>query len=270
MDVTSATARNTWILDWERDAITKLSVGGSDNLQPVWAPDGEGIAFVSNRGANRVRNIYWQRADGSGEAVPLTTGDTIKVGYSWHPSGRFLAFTEATLASRNNVMVMPIDGTTAAGLLPGQPAPFVNTPAEETRPQFSPDGKWLAYSSDESGQYEVYVRPFPGPGGRRQLSTAGGNHHQWSQARSELIYRSLVGTLMVVRYKVEEAAFQPDKPQLWSGKPIFVSTRGYALHPDGNRIAIEPEIEGLTAPLNRLTIVTGFFDELRRLAPPQK
>ncbi len=247
--------------------MTRLSFGGTDNLGPDWASDGEIVIFVSNRGANRVRNLYWQRADGSNEAIALTSGQTPKGWPSWHPHRRVIAFSDATLDARSDIMTMPVEGSITSGFKPGQLTAFVKTPAQETNPVFSPDGNWLAYVSDESGRTEVYVRPYPGPGGKWQISTAGGSNPQWLRRPAELAYVALDRSLMAVHYSTAGAAFNADRPRTWSTKPVIVSNRGYALHPDGNRVAVETQSDMVVAPINRLTIVTAFFDELRRLSP---
>jgi Tol biopolymer transport system component len=256
--------RDIWIINGESS--TRLTFGGSDNFRPVWTDDGEGILFVSNRGSNRIRNIYWQRADGSGEPVALTSGDTSKDAFSWHPTGRFLAFTEASSGSRGDISVMEIAGTVGTGFRAGLVTSFVKTAADELRPAFSPDGKWLAYVSDESGRPEVYVRPFPDAGGKWLVSTGGGQNPEWSR-RSELIYQTPDRRLMVVPYSIRGGAFVASPPQSWSPRPHLITNRGYALHPDGNRIAFETPSESVFAPVSRVTLVTGFFDELRRVAP---
>jgi serine/threonine-protein kinase len=166
-------------------------------------------------------------------------------------------------------MVAPIEGTTATELRMGQPMPFANVAAQEGRPRFSPDGKWLSYESNESGTTEVYVRPFPGPGGRSQVSTTGGNFHEWVQDRPELLYRTPDRVLMSVPYTTNGGVFQAGKPRVWGAKPLVVTERGYAPHSDGNRLAIAPS-EDTFAPINTVTIVTNFFDELRRRVPNQR
>ena len=98
--------RDIWILDWERDVISKLIFGDSDDFHALWSPDGKAIAFVSNRRANGVRNVYWQRADGGGSVAALTTGDTPKQPESWHPNGHLLAITDSSLETGNDVFAV--------------------------------------------------------------------------------------------------------------------------------------------------------------------
>jgi serine/threonine-protein kinase len=171
-------------------------------------------------------------------------------------------------------MTLPIEGDEKSGWKPGEPKPFLNSPSNEMEPAFSPDGRWLAYESNESGNYEVYVRPFPGPGGRWQISTGGGVFPGWFHNGKELFYRTPDNKIMVVTYSTSGDSFHADKPQLWS--PGQFTDRGlgnpnFGLHPDGKRFAVlkAPGI-GQTAAVNRVSFIFDFFDELRRKLPPSK
>ena len=97
-------------------------------------------------------------------------------------------------------MILPLEGDEASGWKPGTPTVFLNGPSNEQQPRFSPDGHWLAYESNESGRLEIYVRPFPGPGGKLPISTGGGTNAVWSRARHELLYLAPDGRIMVVPY----------------------------------------------------------------------
>ena len=137
-------------------------------------------------------------------------------------------------------------------------------------PRFSPDGRWLAYESNESGgAFEIYVRPFPGPGGKSRISTGGGTNAVWSRARHELLYLAPDGRIMVVPYTVAGEAFQAEKPRVWSETRVQVrpSTGGsFDLHPDGERVVMAPATAATAGPTH-VTLIFNFFDELRRLAP---
>ena len=139
---------------------------------------------------------------------------------------------------------------------------------------FSPDGRWIAYYSDESGRNEVFVRPFPGPGGSKwQISTAGGTYPIWSRTRHELIYKGLDNVLMVASYTIDGNSFKADKPKVWSPQALQQRPRQrvYDLHPDGERIAafVTPENPS-AAPRDKAVFIFNFFDELRRIALPKK
>ena len=168
-------------------------------------------------------------------------------------------------------MVLPIEGDDATGWKPGKPTVFLNSPFVEREPMFSPDGRWLAYESNESGRYEVYVRPFPGAGGKWQISTDGGFVPTWSRTRRELFYATPDQRIMVASYTVESDSFRADKPRLWSEVRFTLrpgAARSFDLHPDGDRFALAAVPETQTdAKRDKLVFVFNFFDELRRIAP---
>jgi eukaryotic-like serine/threonine-protein kinase len=190
---------------------------------------------------------------------------------SWHPSGKFLAFEEVHQANVD-IMILPIEGNDASRWKPGTPTPFLNGPFIEGFPMFSPDGRWLAYSSNETGRHEVYVRPFPGQGGKWQVSTGGGTHPTWSRAKRELFY-GLDGQIMVAPYTVQADSFRAEKPRLWSEgryQPRGPS-RMFDLHPDGERVALAPAAQTSDVTGQKSVVfIFNFFDELRRVAPATK
>ena len=135
---------------------------------------------------------------------------------------------------------------------------------------FSPDGRWLAYASIESGRTEVYVRPFPGPGGKWQISTGGGNYPTWSRTKRELFYGTSNGQIMVAAFTVEGDSFRAEKPRLWSEGRYMTrgSSRMFDLHPDGERFALAPAAQAPGgAKQDKVVFIFNFFDELRRIAP---
>ena len=175
-----------------------------------------------------------------------------------------------------------MEGDEASGWKPGKPTVFVNSPTQtfnsptQTWPSmFSPDGRWLAYVSDESGRTEVYVRPFPGPGGVWQISNAGGLWSMWSRTRHELFYQtpSADRRIMVASYTVEGDSFHADQPRLWSEARFALRSRQRAidLHPDGERFAVAavPETQAAVKQ-DKVVFIFNFFDELRRIAPVAK
>src|SRR5207248_3581252 len=136
-------------------------------------------------------------------------------------------------------------------------------------PVFSPDGRWLAYSSNESGRDEVHVRPFPGPGGVVQISISGGEFPIWSRNTRQLFFRGADGRITVSRYTVQGDSFVASKPQAWSGQRIFTTSPPlptYDLAPDGKRFAEILYADGAAEqkPITHVTFVVNFFDELRR------
>ena len=138
-------------------------------------------------------------------------------------------------------MILPMEGDDVSGWKPGTPTAFLNSPSEEMQPNFSPDGRWLAYQSNETGRYEVYVRPFPGHGDGWRISTGGGTFPTWSRTRRELFY-GLNGQIMVAAYAVEGDAFRAEKPRPLPNARYRAAgpARMFDLHPDGERFAVAP------------------------------
>jgi len=131
----------------------------------------------------------------------------------------------------------------------------------------SPDGHWLAYMSNESGHYQVYVRPFPGPGGKWQISTGGGVFPEWSPNGREIFYRTLENKIMVAAYTATGDSFRAEKPRSWSDVQIFdlgYFERDFALHPDGGRIAVLKAPAEAQSGVTKVTFIFNFFHEIRR------
>jgi serine/threonine-protein kinase len=213
--------------------------------------------------------LYWVRADGTSEPQRLTDSNTNQIPTSWHPSGKFLAYYETRPDTRQDIMILPMEGDETSGWKPGKPTPFLQTPFAEAEPAFSPDGRWIAYLSDESGRGEIYVRPFPGPGGKWQISTAGGVLPTWSKNGREIFFEAFDKKIMVVNYQVEGESFHAGKPQVWSEATIASagSVRDFDLHPDGQRFAILKAADTQPQKLDKVTFVFNFADVLRKLVP---
>jgi serine/threonine-protein kinase len=259
-----------WVYEWEHERASQLTLHPSQNQKPVWTPDGRRIVFWSNRDAQQ--NLYWQRANGTGDAQRLTHSEYPQSAASWHPSGKILAFQETRPQTSADLMYVRVEGDEVTGWRPGPATAFLNTAATEREPMFSPDGKWLAYQSNDLGRFEVYVRPFPGPGGTWRISTAGGITPTWSRTRREILYRSPENQLMVVAYTASGDSFRAEKPRLWAEGYIGPQTgqRSFDLHPDGERVAVAPELGSVDRPQDRLVLILNFFDELRRMAATAK
>jgi Tol biopolymer transport system component len=271
-----------WVYELARDNLTKLTTNPASDLYPVWSPDGRWIVYGSQRDREGVSNLYVQRSDGTGDVIRLTDSIDSQVPGSWHPSGNAIAFHEGNpLRERQNLVVLPLDGDSMSGWKAGKPAVFLDGPSLKSQAIFSPDGNWLAYTDNESGRYEIFVRPYPPGPGRWQISSGGGTDPKWSQKQPELLFRTADGqTIQAVRYQVDSKTFRADKPYRWTtGRfgyaPGLRAGVIYDLHPDGERVAgaMSPDTNDATAgreALDTLTFVFGFFDELRRLVPAAK
>jgi serine/threonine-protein kinase len=272
IDISDGTQTDVWIYDWQRDTLSRRTFHNADDVRPVWSPDGTRIAFASRRDNPAAFNIYWQRADGTGEAERLTTSKNSQWATSFHPNGRLLAFTENTSAGPADVMMLPIEGDEKSGWKPGTPTAFLKAPYAESSPMFSPDGRWVAYLSGEGGRTEIFVQPYPGPGGKYQISAAAADDPTWSRTAPEFFFVSAADLrIMVMPYRVEGNTFNAGKPVALHDTRIAVRprppSRDLDLHPDGKRFVVAGAEDEAGQKLDKVVFVFNFFDELRRIAP---
>ncbi len=259
-----------WVYDLDRASLDRVTFERETvDAEPVWTPDSQRVVFRSTRDNAAVSNLYWKRADNTGAVQRLTTSDNNQFPGAWHPSGKYFAFHQQSARSNADIWILPMEGDEKSGWKPGTPTVFLNTTATEGEPVFSPDGRWLAYTSNENGPIEVYVRPFPGPGGPWQVSSGGGLTPVWSRTKNELLYGTLNQQIMVASYRVEGDSFQRDEPRVWSETRFATRRRrSFDLHPDGNRVVLAPEAQPhALVKQDRIVFVFNFFDELRRRVP---
>jgi len=262
-----------WVDDLSRDTLTRLTFDGN-NIGPIWTPDGQRITYVHfGKPGMGEGDFYWTHADGTGSPLRLTETRNRKFPAAWHPSGKLLAFDQLMPGGIYSTMTMAIEGNDKQGWKPGEIRPFLTSSYTESESSFSPDGRWLAYNSFETGKFEIYVRPFPGPGGKWQISTGGGSYPKWSRASKELFYRTLDSRIMVAPYSISGDTFIPRKPQLWSPGQFSerVGNVNFDIHPDGKRAVVlkVPVSKEDSAP-SKFNFVFNFFDQLRRRIPPGK
>jgi serine/threonine-protein kinase len=246
-----------WVSDASQDTFTRLTFEGTANTTLAWSPDGR-IAYRSWR--EGTPSIFFQALDGSDAAERLTTGDYARSPSSFSSDGQFLAFIEQTAETGRDVWVL--------NLVDRKPEPFLNAPYEETAPTFSPDRNWLAYCSDETGRREIYLRPYPGPGGKRQISTDGGQEPAWNPKGGELFYRS--GNKVMAVNIDTESGFSAGSPRtLFEGSylPTTASFSYYDISPDGERfLMLKPVETEATAP-TQIHVVLNWHEELKQKAP---
>jgi len=250
-----------WLYDFARETLTRVTFEGNVNLNAVWTPDGKRIAFNSSK--DGPLSLFWQRADGSGGLERLTTSEYPHVPMSWSPDGQLLAFMEVNPTSGYDIWVLRLSDRKAQ--------PFLRTPFNESSPRFSPDGRWLAYISDESGRYEVYVQPYPGPGGKWQISTEGGTEPTWNPNGRELFFRN--GDKMMTVNIAAQSGFSASKPRMLFEGPYVPSpatATNYSISPDGQRfLMLKPADASDVAP-TQINVVLNWFEELKRRVPTGK
>jgi serine/threonine-protein kinase len=250
-----------WLFDLARETLTRLTFQGSINQLGAWMPDGKRIAFQSNK--EGPANIFWQLADGSGGLERLTTGESIQTPNSSSPDGQLLAFIEVDPTTGFDILVLRMGDRKAQ--------PFLRTQFNESAPRFSPDGRWLAYISDESGRSETYVQPYPGPGSKWQISTEGGTEPVWNPNGRELFYRS--GDKMIAVEVTTQPGFSAGKPKvLFEGQyvPTPSSFPNYDVSPDGQRfLMLKPSEQAQAAP-TQINVVLNWFEELKQKVPTGK
>jgi len=262
---------DVYVQDLERDTTNKLA--SYNGIGPIWTPDGKHIVLRSGTAHAGAFSVSWLRSDGAAEPQALLETQDNTVPWSFSPDGRRLAYFENSPEHGFDLWTVPLDITDLDHPKAGKPELFLSTPHDEMVPRFSPDGRWIAYRSNESGIDEVYVRPFPAVrGGKWQISSGGGLYGIWSNDGHELFYESPDSRIMVVDYTVEGDTFVPGKRRVWSDKPLFYpGNSNLDLAPDGKRFAVLTTPEGLEEPHGSLhvTFLLNFFDELRRKLPPK-
>jgi serine/threonine-protein kinase len=219
------------------------------SLSPVWTPDGRSVAYFSRQ------DMYWRPADGSAEAQLLLARDFPQYPKSWTKDGRVLIFAEDHPTTRGDVWMLSLGG---------EPRPLLTTAAHEMVPRLSPDDRWLAYSSDESGRHEVYVRPFPNVNrGKWLVSTSGGMAPVWSPNGRELFY--LNGTAMMgVAVNTRGSQFDIGAPELLFTGPFETGSPQFDVSADGSFVMVEADPD---AKPTQIHLVTNWLAELKRLVP---
>jgi Tol biopolymer transport system component len=253
-----------WLYNLSRETLTRLTFQGGTNYNPVWTRDGKRIAFVSVS-----RGLFWQLADGSGGLERLGFGAP----YSWSPDGQVLACLGNNSSTGEGIWMLRLGDPSPGSGQGRKEEPFLRTPFNNGAAQFSPDGRWLAYASDESGRWEIYVQPYPGPGGKWQISTEGGTEPVWNPNGRELFYRS--GDKMMAAEITTQPSFSAGKPKvLFAGQyqpsPNPVPNANYDVSPDGQRFLMLKPISAAEATPTQINVVLNWFEELKRRVPAKQ
>ncbi|MFQ5930707.1 MAG: hypothetical protein ACE5MK_13525, partial [Acidobacteriota bacterium] len=233
----------------------------ANDTDPLWTLDGLRVVFASRR-EGEAYNLFWKAADGTGQVKRLTTSPYTERPSSFSPDGKSLVFYEAKPETQNDLHVLSMEGEPT-------PQPLLQTQFNEFRPAISPDGRWVAYQSNESGRAEVYVRPFPNvEEGKWQISTGEGFSPVWAPSGEELFYRTLE-SMMVVRIE-PEPIFSAGRPKvLFTGRYFSTDGRSYDISPDGQRFLMMKEAGQTEEASTRdaLVVVENWFEEVKRLVP---
>jgi serine/threonine-protein kinase len=270
-----------WTWDLERETLTRLTFEPAPDSHPVWTPDGQRLLFRSFRAGPG--NLFWQAADGTGAAERLTESNNNQMGSAFSPDGTRLIFREETATTGADLMVLALEGGRRAqpsqgvdgpGRGPtGDVRPLVQTTFNELNGEISHDGRWVAYQSNESGQEEIYVRPFPDADrGRWQISTGGGTRPLWARSDKELFYIGLSGAMMSASVEGGSTFRAGNPTRLFEGRHFRTTNAGgrtYDVSPDGRRFLIVKGVDARdeTAAPPGIIVVQNWFEELKRLVP---
>ena len=255
---------DVWVYDLEREVATRLTFHDGYDADQIWSPDGEYLFYTSDE--DGTPRPYRMRADGSGEAERLSETENEFYPLSISPDGRY-AIGETT-ENRIDIVVLDLEEG-------GEPEPFLATSFLDRDPQFSPDGKWVAYSSNESGGMEVYVRPFPAASGRWQISDGGGRFPTWSGDGSELFYRTDDGILVASIEASDDTLIVGKAESLFEGSfrggisGIAVGGfqfKDFDVAPDGQSFVMFPDEQDREGNTH-VTLIFNWFDELERTLP---
>jgi Tol biopolymer transport system component len=242
---------NIWIHRIDRGTLTRLTFE-NDNRDPLWTPDGKRVVYTSLR--NGLYGLYWRPADGSGPEELLSSSKNWLFVTSWSPDGRFLTFDEQDPKTGFDIWILPVGGDR-------KPYPIVRSSVREWFGEFSRDGRWIAYESNESGRSEIYLRPFPGPGGKWQVSTEGGARPEWSRDGRELFYFE---NDKLMRVTVDSSrALAVGRPELLFPCDCFDSGRYYEVTPDDKHFLLIQNAQPVS-PVAQINLVLGWGAELER------
>jgi eukaryotic-like serine/threonine-protein kinase len=261
-----------WVWDLGRQILTRLTFDPGNDFSPVWTPDGRRVIWTSPRAGGGSTSLYWQAADGTGVVERLTTNPNPQFPTSISPDATRVVLFENT-SKAQDLGLLALDGQRRT-------EPLLQTSAAELNGEISADGRWLAYQSNESGQFEVYVRPFPKvDAGRWQVSPAGGTRPVWAHSGRELFYldRNNLLTVAPVQMTTTFSAGNPTKildTRYYAGSSFQgLDLRGYDISPDGQRFLMikdAPAEQTSTATPASMVVVLNWFEELKQHLPVAK
>jgi len=256
LEVGFAPASDVWLQDLARGVMSRFTFGPSISRFPAWSPDGSRIAYYS-RTSGGPRSIY-VKPTGAGMEVLLRSGFVNPNISDWSPDGKFIVYSEFAGQTNIDLWLLPLEGD-------HKPVPYLQTPFNESFGQFSPNGRWMAYVSNESGQNQVYVQPIPASGAKRQISTAGGDWPRWRRDGKELFYVAADRMLMAVPVNIGGAA--SGSFEVGAAQPLFEIEPGLGVEEpaaDGRRFLVTVPAGGEGAAATPITVITNWQAGLRQ------
>jgi serine/threonine-protein kinase len=254
---------DVWLWDLARANLTRVTSDQAGDYAPVWTPDGRRLVFTSGRPG--ILNLYSQAPDGIGDVERLTESPNLQLAPAITPDGRWAVFTERSPRTRDDVMAVRLDDTRKVLTL-------LQTPFDERNGVVSPDGRWLAYESNDTGAFEIYVRPFPDANsGHSQISTSGGIQPLWARSGEELFYFAPDGALMRVAVAGGPAWSAGAPTKMLEGSYVLSLdnsiSRNYDIAGDGQRFLMLKAAGSDATSVPQIVVVQHFDEELKRLVP---
>ena len=237
------TGNDVWLMELQRPITSRFTFQPPNNNVPVWSPDGRTVAFASER--NGGLDVYQRPSNAGGPDEPLLklNAPPIMFPSDWSSDGRFLTYYRTDPKTGLDIWVLPLDGDR-------KPFPVLHAEFNESQPQFSPDGRWVAYVSDETGTPQIYVQSFPMLTGKWQISTDGGTQPRWRRDGKELFYLALDRKLTAVTV-MPGATFEADTPRALfeTTLPVTAFRQTYSVSADGQRFLLNAPLESTASPM---------------------
>ena len=236
-----------WLMDANRGAPRPFTSSPASETYPIWSPDGTRLAFGSDRlHGSVVHDVFVKSLNGVGDEMPVLESGENKAPLDWSGDGRFIMFTVLSAKTSADLWMLPMDGTQ-------KPFPLLQTPSNETGAAFSPDSKWIAYTSDETGRTEIYVQPFPGPARSTLMSTGGGSAPSWRGDGREIFYRAPGGRVMAIPVSLTPQGVAAGAPAA-----LFTIRAAATFKADrnGQRFLVNTALEGESA--SSITVVLNW------------
>jgi serine/threonine protein kinase len=251
-------AGDLWMMDLATGTLSRFTFDPSDDMQSVWSPNGERIVWAAIR--SDTYDLYQKPASGAGKEELLLKSTTPKWPDDWSRDGKFILYETVDPKTNNDLWVLPMSGD-------HKPIPYLQTEYNEVHSHFSPDARWVAYVSDESGRAEVYVQSFPATGGKWQISTGGGDQPMWRRDGKELFYVAADGMLMAAEVSQSASTFQAGVPKPLFAPPISKAginsaRNSFLVTADGQRFLVNNPVED--AASFPITVVLNWTSLLKR------